>query len=101
MSSGPESRGSTSPRADQEWVYVIRIDMKDGTVLHPVSISKAEQDWSGQLDDAVEYFSQAYKDHGIVSIEYAENIYFAGVVDTENIRDWKTFRSIVLGLSGS
>lgn len=83
---------------EDTYIYVIRVDMNDGTAIHPVLISEAEPDSQQMLDEAVEYFTELYRNRGIVSIDYAEDIYFAGVTDTKNIVDWKTFRSRIPNL---
>jgi hypothetical protein len=84
--------------AQDSYVYVIRVDFKDGTAEHPVFISRSEPDWESQLDDAVEFFTKLHRDSGIVSVDYAKDIYLAGVNTPETIVDWSTYRRRIVGL---
>jgi len=73
-------------------VYVIRIDLCDGTALHPVMVYQSSPDWQTLLEEAVEYFANLYRGKGIVNIDYARNVYHAGVNDVENIMEWADFK---------
>lgn len=77
----------------QSHVYVIRIDFDDGTARHPVVISQGARDWELDLQEAADYFTNLHRGKGIVSIDYARNIFDAGVNDVENILEWKEFKA--------
>lgn len=78
---------------EQSHVYVIRIDLYDGTALHPVMIYRNSSDWKTQLEEAVQYFANLYREKGLVSIDYARSVYDAGVNDLENLAEWADFKT--------
>jgi hypothetical protein len=77
----------------QPYVYVIRVDFHDGTARHPVMIYRGEPGWETDLEEAIAYFTHLHRGKGVVSIDYARNIYDAGVNDIESIEEWKKFKA--------
>ena len=84
--------GLCQDNEEKPHVYVIRIDLCDGTALHPVMVHQSGPDWQRHLEEAVEYFANLYRGKGVVHIDYARNVYHAGVNDVENIMEWADFK---------
>lgn len=74
------------------WIYVLRVNLNDGTARYLVMISQGEPGWEQQLDEAEEYFSQLYGGKGYLTVHYAADPYSAGVNDVQSLVTWKEFK---------
>jgi hypothetical protein len=73
-------------------IYVIRVDLDDGTSVFPALIVREGPSWEIELDEAEAHYGALYAGRGILSIEYARNLRSMPVPNAATLRSWREIK---------
>jgi len=74
-------------------IYVIRVDLDDGTSVFPAMVVREGPTWEADLDEAEAHFREVYRDRGLLSLEYAKRLSEMPVPNAASLRTWQEIRA--------